>query len=83
MTYTRVKEKLHSYIENADQKKVKAIYALLESEIEDDEERFVYDEATLRMLEQRSEDTFSGKVKSYTLEESLEDIKKHRRKNGL
>ena len=34
MTYTVVKEKLHNYIEHADQKKIKAIYTLLESDIE-------------------------------------------------
>ncbi len=81
MTYTAVKEKLHNYIENADQKKVKAIYALLEENI--NQERFVYDEELLTELEKRSEDTFLGKAKIYTLKESLENIKKHRKKNGV
>ena len=65
MTYTVVKEKLHNYIEHADQKKIKAIYTLLESDIEN-EERLVYDDETLQMLEQISENAFSGKSKTYT-----------------
>ena len=41
MTYTVVKEKLHEYIEQADKKKVKAIYALLEEDIEHGYRRYV------------------------------------------
>lgn len=47
------------------------------------QERFVYDEELLTELEKRSEDTFSGKAKIYTWKESLENIKKHRKKNGV
>ena len=85
MTYTVVKEKLHSYIEQADQKKIKAIYTLLENDIEQEQEqdRFTYNEETLQMLEKVSEDAFAGKTKTYTLEESMASIKKHRKKNGL
>jgi hypothetical protein len=44
----------------------------------EEHERFVYDEATLQMLEQLSEDAFIGKSKTYTVEESMEYIRKHR-----
>lgn len=81
MTYSLVKEKLHNYIESADQKKIKAIYALLEEDINHD--RFVYDDELLNELEKRSEAAFSGKTKTYTLEESFEKIKKHRKKDGI
>ena len=82
MTYTVVKEKLHNYIEHADQKKIKAIYTLLESDIEN-EERLLYDDETLQMLEQISENAFSGKSKTYTVQESMENIRNHRKKNGI
>ena len=83
MTYTAVKEKLHNYIEQADQKKIKAIYTLLEKDIENDEDRSVYDESTLQILEKTSDDAFSGKTKTYSLTESMENIRKHRKKNGI
>ena len=81
MVYTMVKEKLHKYIEHADQKKIEAIYTLLEEDIEYDS--FIYDENTLQMLEKRSEDAFTGKSKTYTVEESMENIRKSRIKNGI
>ena len=83
MTYTVVKEKLHNYIEQADQKKIKAIYTLLENDIEQEQDRFLYDDETLQLLEKVSDDAFAGKTKTYTLEESMENIMKHRRKNGV
>ena len=81
MTYTAVKEKLHSYIEHADQKKRKAIYALLENDMPQDS--FTYDEITLSALEKRSQDAFSGKTKTLTVKQSMDNIKKSRIKNGL
>ncbi len=76
MTYTAVKEKLHSYIENADQKKIKAIYALLENELI--QEEFTYDEKTLVALEKRSDEAFADRSKTMTIEQSMEKIKQHR-----
>jgi hypothetical protein len=81
MTYAVVKEKLHSYIESADQKKIKAIYALVEDEIH--QENFVYDEAILKALEKISDDAFSGKTKTLTVRQSMDNIKSLRRKNGV
>ncbi len=74
MTPASVKEKLHEYIEQADEKKVQAIYTLVESEIED--RSHLYDEATLNSLRETSEDYATGKIKGYPMEESLERIKK-------
>jgi len=81
MTLDIVKEKLHGYIENADQNKIVAMYTLIESDI--NEGRVMYNEETLRKLEERSENAFSGKSKTYTVEESMENIRKHRKNNGI
>ena len=35
MTFSAVKEKLHGYIENADQNKVMAIYTLIENDLDE------------------------------------------------
>jgi len=69
-----VKEKLHEYIDNADDNKLQAIYTLVESEIED--RSSLYDEATLNTFRETSRDYTSGKIKGYTVEESMKRIRK-------
>ncbi len=79
MTYDLVKDKLHNYIDHADKSKVMAIYTLLGNDIEVP----VYDEATLNMLEATRDNMLSGKEKTYTLEETIANIRNHRRANGI
>jgi hypothetical protein len=74
MTKPALKEKLHEYIEHADESKVLAIYTLVENEIEDRSD--LYNEATLNSFRAISEDYFSGKTKGYTVEESMNRIRK-------
>ena len=69
-----VKEKLHEYIDHADEKKVAAIYTLVEGEIEDRSD--LYDEATLNSLRETSKDYSTGKIKGYPVEESMNRIRK-------
>ncbi len=73
MTMTTVKEKLHEYIEHADERKVKAIYTLVENEIEDT--GYNYDDETLDMLEKRREEFLKSDDKGFTVEESMEHVK--------
>jgi hypothetical protein len=42
-----------------------------------------YDEDTLNMLRKRSKEYLSGKGAAYTVEESMERIKQHRKHNGI
>jgi hypothetical protein len=42
------------------------------------DEKYVYDQDILNMLRERSREYLSGKVKTYTVEESMERIKNHR-----
>ncbi|MFX1707172.1 addiction module protein [Chitinophaga sp. CC14] len=62
MGATAIREKLHDYIRFADDKKVKAIYTMVEDEI-----NHVYDPLEdpqyLDMLDRRIEEYESGKVK--------------------
>ena len=69
---TSVKEKLHEYIDHVDEKKVQAIYTLVENELEDRSD--LYDEATLNSFRKTSKDYFSGKEKGYPMEESMKRI---------
>lgn len=80
MTFEAAKEKLHKYLDRAGEDKVMAIYTLVSSEI--DRETF-YDEETLNMIMKRRDDVMSGKVKTYSLEESKERIRQFRERNGV
>ena len=75
MTLSTVKERLHDYIERADAKKLQAIYTLVGDDTDDDLE---IDAATLTELDKRWDKYVSGKSKTYTPEESIANLKKHR-----
>ena len=81
MTLAIAKEKLHDFIEHADEEKIFELLSLFEKNSKGT--GYVYDEPTLKMLRQRSADYLSGKSKTYTPEESMGHIRNHRRKNGI
>ncbi len=68
MTTAAIRQKLHSYLEVADDKKVKAIYAMMQEEIE--EASVKYSEEFARELDQRHADYKKGRVKMISAEES-------------
>jgi len=74
MTITLVKEKLHEYIDNADEKKLQAIFTLIESEIED--RSSLYDDASLSAFRETREEYLSGKTKGYSVQESIDRIRR-------
>lgn len=51
------------------------LYYLL---LKEEEKSYAYDEATLAMLHERSEQYLSGKTQSYTIEQSLKRIESYR-----
>jgi hypothetical protein len=71
---TSVKEKLHEYIDHADEKKVLAIYTLVQGDIEDRSE--LYDEAALNSFRETSKNVHAGKEKGSSVKESMERIRK-------
>ena len=71
MTFDTVKERLHDYIEHADQDKVVAIYTLLNNEMST---VHVYDEATLNLLEATRDNMITGKEKTYSLEQTIANV---------
>ncbi|MGP8214294.1 MAG: addiction module protein [Bacteroidia bacterium] len=76
MNATTLKHKLHSFIDNAEQKKLKAIYTLFESEIETTS--MLTDEQK-KELDFRLDEYMQGKSKSFTWEEAVKKIKaKHK-----
>lgn len=63
---TSLRDKLHQYIEVADEKKLQAIYVLLEDEID-----WNYNREDIDMFHQRRENHLKGISKSYTVDDSL------------
>jgi hypothetical protein len=68
MKVAEMREQLYDMIRVADDKKVKAIYTLLENETPEENEWWK-DEAFIAELDKRYEAWESGKEKGYTLEE--------------
>jgi len=68
MTTTQIKQKLHSYIDNAEDKKLKAIYTLLQDDIGEDYKFTKEQEAE---LDKRFNDYQNGIGKTYTWDETV------------
>jgi len=80
MTTASVREKLYDYIRVADDKKLMAIYTMLESEITD-EVKWWKDNVFIKELDNRYTSWNDGKEKGYSLEEvdaSIEQVRKRR-----
>ncbi|HMP99860.1 MAG TPA: hypothetical protein PKC24_08770 [Cyclobacteriaceae bacterium] len=76
MKTTTIREKLTDYIRSADEKKVKAIYTMLESEIAQEDD--IWTDKFLNELNKRTSDYESGKVNV----KSWKEVKKHARKSA-
>ncbi len=75
MNTTIIRQKLHEYIKVADDKKVKAIYTIVESDINEMNEWW-NDESFIAELDKRSSDLKSGKEKGVTWDELKAELLK-------
>ena len=73
MTTTAIRTKLYDYIKVADEKKVKAIYTMLESEIETNVEWWL-DEKVISDIQKRVDDFETGKDKGFSKLDILNEI---------
>lgn len=80
MNSAAIRQKLHSYLEVADDKKVKAIYAIMEAEIE--ESAIVYTEEFKKELDERYAAYKSGRAKMITSLESKKRVQKILKSSG-
>ncbi len=77
MTIAAVKQKLHSYIDQANMDELEAICKLLEGN-----KGMSIDDETIAELDNRWNNYTSGTSKAYVLKEFSENIKKHRSNTG-
>jgi len=75
-----IKQRLHHYIDVADDKKLQAIYTILEDELEGD---YFYTQDEIKMFYDRRQKHLNGESKSYTVEETLNLVRQNRKLNGL
>ena len=61
MTATAIRQRLHEYIRFADEKKVKAIYTMIEEEV--NEKHDIWSKAFTKLMEKLAGELGSGKVK--------------------
>ncbi len=77
MTTLAIRKKLMTYLADADDSKVKALYTLLEKEI-DDEEAITLNDVQLQILDKEREMHINGESKSYNREDAMQIIKGQR-----
>lgn len=69
-----LRDKLHHYIDLADEQKLQAIYVLLEDEID-----WSYSSEEIDLIHQRRQQHLQGLSKSYTVEESLNAARRQKK----
>ena len=74
MTTIELKKKLHDYIDIAEERKLKAIYTILEGDIEETY-NWEDDKELLAELDRREAECLKDDVKSYSLEEVMARVK--------
>ncbi len=78
MTTSIIRNKLHSFIEKADTKELKKIYAFMEEELDQTLDSIWTDEEFVKELEKRSDEIKSGKVKGIKWEEIKKNLQLHK-----
>ena len=80
LNMAEIKQRLHQYIDTADENKLEAIYTILENEIEGE---FIYNAEDIKILDELAQEHLDGTSKSYTVEEAHDIIRQNRKSHGL
>lgn len=74
MEVETLRNRLHDYINNAQENKLQAIYTLVQEDIE----HYDFSEEDIKVLNERRERHIKGESKSYTVAESIAKIKENK-----
>jgi putative addiction module component (TIGR02574 family) len=74
MSIIAIRQKLHNYLEVANDKKIKAIYAIMENDVE--ESALEYTDEVKKELDNRHSAYKNGKAKTVSAEESRKRVQK-------
>ncbi len=77
MNNTAIRQELHHYIDVADDKKIDAIYTIFQSDMM---QSHTYSTEELAMLHKRAEKYLNGQGKTYSVEESHDQIRQQKNK---
>ena len=77
MTITAIREKLQDYIKTADEKKIKAIFTLVENDLQKEVEWWENKEFVAE-LNERVDNCINGIEKGYTIDEINAEIEKRK-----
>jgi hypothetical protein len=77
MATLSIRQKLMTYLADADDSKIKAIYTLLKNEIQE-EDAYVLTDEQMRILDEEHHLHITGQSKSYTREEAGQIIRGQR-----
>ena len=81
MNTEAIRDQLYDYIRVADDKKIRAIYTMLEDSITE-EVKWWNDNVIMDEFQKRYDDWDTGKEKSYLIADIVEDIKKLKEKRA-
>jgi len=76
MTTVKIRQKVFDYINNADERILKAVYAMLKEYEEAPDERSVLTDEQYKEMERRLRNHKNGKSKSYSVKEVRQYVKK-------
>jgi len=76
MTNAVIRQQLHQYIDVTDDKKVEALYTLLQNDITP---QYECTSEELNLLHERAEKYLKGETKTYTVEESHDMIRRQKK----
>ncbi|MES2701793.1 MAG: hypothetical protein V4649_04095 [Bacteroidota bacterium] len=77
MDSSELRERLHEFINTADEQHLSAIYTLVEDKLQARTD--VYDDEVMKMLNERRQNHLNGTSKSYSATESIEMILRHKK----
>ena len=77
MTTVKIRQKVFEYINHADERILKVVYAMLKEYEETPEEKSMLSDKQYELIEGRWKKHKNGKSKSYSLEEIKQRLQKH------